>query len=139
MQTFIRSFINPWDAQIARGLLESEGLPATLEHENIVRNDWMQSLAVGGVRLVVPEEYAAAARDVLARHDAGEFEEALEAELALPAAVCQRCGSRSLRPVRSARWVLGMLLAFVSIGLLFPPRRKGVICKKCGHGQRDTL
>jgi hypothetical protein len=54
--TTIATYLFSWEAEIARGLLESEGIQATLADENIVRMDWSHALAVGGVRLRVPRE-----------------------------------------------------------------------------------
>jgi hypothetical protein len=137
-QTTIATYLHPWEAEIARGLLESEGIPASLANENIVRMDWSAALAVGGVRLMVPHESVAAAQAVLERQQSGHYAEVLELEQGLAPAVCIQCGSRSLRPVISAWWVALLLLSF-GLATIFPPPAKGVRCSKCGSKQPDAL
>ncbi|MBK9250424.1 MAG: DUF2007 domain-containing protein [Proteobacteria bacterium] len=96
--TTVATYLHPWEAEIARGLLESEGIMAILADENIVRMNWSHALAVGGVRLQVPPESVDAARSVLSRQRAGEFALPLEEEFGLPPAICKSCGSRNLQP-----------------------------------------
>jgi hypothetical protein len=135
--TTIATYLHPWEPEISRGLLESEGIAARLADENIVRMDWSHALAVGGVRLQVPMESVAAARLVLERQKNGEFEEALENEHGVAPAACRNCGSRSLRPTHSARWILLLVLSF-GIAAIFPPPRNGTRCKGCGQVQQDA-
>jgi hypothetical protein len=70
----VDSFTSPLDAHIAKGLLESEGVPAILHSEHHVWASWPYSFALGGVGLQVPEAFAERARDLLARQRGGEFE-----------------------------------------------------------------
>ena len=132
--TPIATYLHPWEAEIARGLLESEGIRATLADENTVRMDWNFALALGGIRLLVPPESVQAAREVLERQRNGEYEQALEEEQDVAPAVCERCGSRSLRRVHSGWWILLLVVSFF-IAAIFPPPRKGMRCKACGHVQ----
>ncbi len=137
-QTTIATYLHPWEAEIARGLLESEGIPASLANENIVRMDWTAALAVGGVRLLVPQESVAAAQAVLERQQTGHYAEALELEQGLAPAVCVQCGSRSMRSIFSAWWVALLVLSF-GLATIFPPPKRGVRCSKCGTIQPDAL
>jgi hypothetical protein len=137
-QTTIATYLHPWEAEIARGLLESEGIPASLANENIVRMDWSHALAVGGVRLQVPSESVTAAQAVLERQQNGHYAEALELEQGLAPAVCVQCDSRSMRPVVSAWWVLLLVISF-GLAAIFPPPSKGIRCSKCGSMQPDAL
>jgi hypothetical protein len=137
-QITIATYLHPWEAEIARGLLESEGIPASLANENIVRMDWSNALAVGGVRLLVPSESVNAAQAVLEKQRSGHYAEALELEQGLAPAICFTCGSRSMRPVNSAWWVVLLVLSF-GLATIFPPPRKGVRCSKCGSLQPDAL
>lgn len=136
--TTIATYLHIWEAEIARGLLESEGISATLADENIVRLDWSHALAVGGVRLRVPFESVAAAREVLDRQARGEYEEALELEHELPPAVCRHCGSRAFHPVHSWCWIAGLIVSF-GLATIFPPPRKGLRCSQCRRVQLDAL
>jgi len=58
----VDTYSNPLDAHIARGLRESEGIPATLGSEHHVWSSWPYALALGGIRLQVAE-----------RHGSGDF------------------------------------------------------------------
>jgi Putative prokaryotic signal transducing protein len=53
------------EAWIAKGKLESAGVPCFLADDNIVRMNWMRSNAFGGVRLRVGDRFAAAASALL--------------------------------------------------------------------------
>ena len=124
--------MNPWDAHITKGLLESEGIPAMLATENHVWSNWPFSLALGGVGLQVPESFVDEAQDVLRRYHAGEFQQALEEQQALPTTRCTSCGSTNLRYVRSP-WAILLLLATVGLsGVIFPPDIRGTKCNACG-------
>lgn len=73
MFTIVASYIDPIEAQIARGLLVSEGLDAHVGDEHIALANWEWRLAVGGTKLRVPDGQAARARAVLRAMDAGEY------------------------------------------------------------------
>ena len=70
--TVARSLM-PADLQVLRARLESEGIPAFVADGEINRMNALWSIAVGGVRLMVPREYEAEARQVIAHVKAGRF------------------------------------------------------------------
>ena len=43
------------DAYIIKGRLEAEGIPAFLSDDQYITMDWSLSLALGGVKVMVPE------------------------------------------------------------------------------------
>ena len=53
------------DAHIALGRLQAEGIEAQLADQHLVQTDWLYSIAVGGIRLLVPEEDEIRARHLL--------------------------------------------------------------------------
>jgi hypothetical protein len=53
--TLIASFSHPFEAHLAKGKLESEGIEAYIADENIVGINWLYSNLVGGVKLKVRE------------------------------------------------------------------------------------
>jgi len=55
----------PIDAELARLKLEAEGIPVRLLDYHIVLANWFLGVAVGGIRVQVPEECAPAARELL--------------------------------------------------------------------------
>lgn len=127
----IDSFTNPLDAHIAKGLLESEGVPAILHSEHHVWSSWPYSFALGGVGLQVPEAYADRARDLLARQRGGEFERALAEQQDVEEDRCGCCGSTDLRFIRSPWLVLLMVATLGLSGVIFPPGIKGRKCNVC--------
>jgi Putative prokaryotic signal transducing protein len=61
----IRQFLNVGPALLAKSVLDSAGIECFLADENTVRIDWLYSNAIGGVKLLVREEDAEAARELL--------------------------------------------------------------------------
>ncbi|GGJ95961.1 putative signal transducing protein [Luteimonas terricola] len=83
MFTTVATYIDPIEAQLASGLLQAEGIPARLDDIGTAIANWEWRLAIGGVRLRVPDAQAVHARRVLAALEAGEYaldEEALSGE-----------------------------------------------------------
>ena len=135
----IGSFLSPWDAHIIKGLLISEGIPATLATEHHVWSNWPFSLGLGGVRLQVPEQFLTDAQEVLKKYRSGEYQRALEEQKAIPSARCASCGSTDLRYVRSP-WALLLLFATFGLsGVSFPPEIKGTKCNVCGTKQLGAI
>jgi len=58
-------YLHPIEAEIARGRLESEGIPAFLHTKGHSQLDWPITLALGGIRLQVPPSAAGNAREIL--------------------------------------------------------------------------
>jgi putative signal transducing protein len=130
----VDTYTNPLDAHVARGLLESEGIPAILHSEHHVWSSWPFALALGGVRLQVAERHARDARAVLERQRSGEFEQALAEESGVPETRCPACGSADLRYTRSFGSTLLLLATFGLSGVIFPPRITGRQCNACHSG-----
>jgi hypothetical protein len=61
----IRTFWNLLEAQLAKGLLESAGIEAFLFDDNMVRLDWFNANALGGVKLRVDADKVEEANRVL--------------------------------------------------------------------------
>jgi hypothetical protein len=66
-------FITATEAFLVRGLLESEGMPAIVADANMVQNNELLAIAVGGVRVLVPEEGLARAQEIIAAFRRGEY------------------------------------------------------------------
>ena len=54
------------DAHIALGRLQAEGIPCMLADQNLVQTDWLYSIAVGGIKLMVDPAHVEQAQRVLA-------------------------------------------------------------------------
>lgn len=125
----VDSFLHPIDAHLAKGLLESEGIPVLLHSEHHVWSAWPLASALGGIRLQVPRGHLLTARALLDRQRSGEFQRALEEQQGIPEARCPRCGSENLRAERSP-WSVLLLLATLGLsGVIFPP---GIRARRCG-------
>jgi hypothetical protein len=74
----IRTFWNLLEAELARGLLDSAGVEAFLFDDNMVRLDWFNANALGGVKLRVDASNVEAANRILNESisDAAAAEEA---------------------------------------------------------------
>ena len=73
MFTTVASYSDPIEAQLALGLLHAEGIPGRLDDIGTAIANWEWRLAIGGIRLRVPDAQAVHARRVLAALDAGEY------------------------------------------------------------------
>jgi hypothetical protein len=62
------------EAMIAKSMLDSAGIECFLGDENIVRIDWLYSNLIGGIKLMVRQEDAEAARSLLKENIPGKFD-----------------------------------------------------------------
>jgi len=126
----VASFREPYQAHIAKGRLEAEGIPAVISDEYVVQMDWTHSEAVGGVKIKVPDEYLERAREILAADYGQDLLNTEEAHLQPDSGeICPRCGSSSISPCHYSLWSLIPSLLFL-VPFFF--RRKKWICGNCG-------
>jgi hypothetical protein len=127
------AFTNVHEAHLARSVLEAAGIQATLGDEHLISMDWTYSNAVGGVKVLVPEDRLEEARLLLesvAELDdpsaTGREGEDVGAEWD----VCQRCGSTEFESrLPGKRFAILSWLVF-GVALGSPPRRR--YCRRCG-------
>jgi len=62
---------NTLEAEMLRGCLEAEGIPATLGDVQTVQTDTLLTVAMGGVRIMVPAPFADAARQTIEAFERG--------------------------------------------------------------------
>jgi hypothetical protein len=126
----VAGFQESFGAYLARGKLESEGIPAVVIDEHTVQNDWLYSQAIGGVKVQVPEEDFERAVEILAEDHTAEIEAIEDAqEESDPEEVCPKCGSRSTTARGYSLWSL--IPSFIFTSPVFF-RKKGRVCKTCG-------
>jgi Putative prokaryotic signal transducing protein len=116
-------------ANIVRGRLEVEGIPAMLANEHTVTADWLYSQLLGGVSVMVPPQYLQAAREVIRQIDTGAFEEHEDNAIESHQDVCSKCKT-PLRRNESVSWkfsLISSLLFFIPI----PFRRHRFDCSEC--------
>jgi|SRR6266850_6812398 hypothetical protein len=70
--TVARSLI-PWELDILRARLESDGIPSFVVDGDVNRMNSLWSIAVGGVRLLVPQHLATEAKQIISHVRSGRF------------------------------------------------------------------
>jgi|GEM_PF-1046248 len=96
---------NTLEAEMLRGCLEAEGIPATLGDVQTVQTDTLLTVALGGVRIRVPAPFADAARQTVEAFERGALaidELPDEPEPAAPAEA-EPAGALRLSP---AAWIV---------------------------------
>ena len=70
----VARYLAPMEARLAQGCLEASGIPAVLADDQLVQTNFLWAAALGGVRILVPQEFVQQAEAVLAALGRGEFE-----------------------------------------------------------------
>lgn len=117
------------NADLARAALESAGIPAWIQDDNLVRMDWFYSNAIGGIRLQVDAGDAEAARELLDQTTPPEIEFETGAEFIQPK--CPRCGSSDTYLLGGAGPGLGLSGVTLPATSL-PAGAEGWFCHACG-------
>src|SRR5580704_14874948 len=138
----ISKFVSLGEAKLAQGKLISAGISAFVCDENMHAMNWHMGMALGGIRLQVPESQVVRALEVL---DDFEPEESVEAEMEdgddemEEVACCPECESLEIREVASAN---PRQIALWSAAIPFPEppthethRWK---CLSCGYQWREA-
>ncbi len=116
----IATFADSWEANLARGKLESAGIPATLADENVVATGGgFYANITGGVKLRVP------ARDV------DRALAALPRRVRAKIIKCPKCGGIETRQVDFSPGVKMLFLLMVGLPYLFV--QKPWACTTCGN------
>ncbi|HZF08805.1 MAG TPA: DUF2007 domain-containing protein [Thermoanaerobaculia bacterium] len=129
----VETFTTPWEAQLARARLESEGIDCRITDENLGRLGL--SNAIGGVKLLVFEEDLVQAAELL-RREARLPEIYLVTEEEVLSPRCPGCNSDNLSLERWSRWLLVGSLLLLRFPLLIP--RKRWKCRHCGGEWREN-
>jgi len=124
----IRRYRDLPQAAMAQSILESAGIESFLADANLVRMDWFYSNAVGGIKVVVREEDAEEARQILEQ----EIPESIEVEGSgrYEQPRCPKCGSFDV-----SLDALDRRVSYGSLWLGVPIHAtvKGWSCASCGH------
>ncbi len=128
----VASFTDLTTAEVALGMLESEGLPASIPNAQLVGLDWRMSNALGGIVVQVPAEFEAQAREILE----GVATPTAATVSDHPGPACPFCGSCESRADRSRKRLLALTLLFPPLVLLAIPAyllSRGMLeCLSCG-------
>lgn len=125
------------DAELARGRLESEGIPAFVFDDNTVAAQWLYSLAMGGLRLLVRAKDAAKAVEILGLAPIEQAELVKEAGETVEI-YCPKCGSkhvwRGSASGLARPWAIVAAFFMIMVSLAPPPPSlTRYRCKSCGH------
>jgi hypothetical protein len=69
----IARYLVPIDARLALGCLQAAGIPAVLADDQLVQTNLLWAPALGGVRILVPQEFVQQAEATLEALRRGEF------------------------------------------------------------------
>lgn len=120
------------EAQIVRGRLEFEGIPAFIVFGNHVWADWSLSVALGGVRVQVPFSCVQEAMEVIENITSGKYKQELEEEILCSKPTgCPKCDSLLLIPVNWP-WKFSLVMIFLFF-VPIPYTRHLMKCGKCAH------
>jgi hypothetical protein len=125
----VSAFTMPYEADIARSVLESQDISSFLMDYHTIYIDWLYSNALGGIKLQVHKEDAALARDAI--------EHALRSahEQDYSEGACPVCHSVKTSPVVLGRpW---LMLTWLLIGIPLGWQSTRLRCSSCGHKWRD--
>lgn len=123
----VDNFIDVIHADIVRGRLEAEGIPAILGNRHLVTAEWLYSQAMGGVQIMVPREQVDEAREIIAQIDSGEFAD-IDEELRQEDS-CNACGMALVRKT-SLSWKLALFIGHF-LFLPLPFKKNNFHCPQC--------
>ncbi|MFK7896138.1 MAG: DUF2007 domain-containing protein [Myxococcota bacterium] len=134
------SFTYPYEADLAKALLESHNIPAWVLDDLQIQQKWHLSQALGGVKVAVIESDLETAREILATDASADLSDIPEASLPPHAdEICPECGHASLHSKRELsrsplKTALSVSVSYL-LGFLYPLRtiRESFECGNCNH------
>ncbi len=123
----IESYSMPYEAQIAKSLLTSQGIPAIIENEHTINMYWFYSNALGGVKVLVPEDYLERAKFIISNDYSADVDE----KFSLQKEKCPSCGGLNLLAHTQGRRTAFIFLML--IGLPISRYKHGMKCQDCGY------
>ncbi|WP_114782466.1 putative signal transducing protein [Botryobacter ruber] len=135
----IATFNEPTEAHIVKGRLEAEGIPCYLGDEHIVSVQPFYSVAVGGVKLRVPEDREAVARQLVEQVLEGTSEYYIDDDIELAPPMpehvheetCPRCNSTHIAEESFSKTVFS--ISYLILGFPLPFFNRKFKCYDCGY------
>lgn len=138
----ISKFLNLGEAKLAQGKLVSAGISAFVCDENMHAMNWHMGMALGGIRLQVPDSQVVRALEILDDFEPGQSETGqggVDEDEMEEVACCPECESLEIREVTNTAPRQIMLWAaaipFPEQPALFGRRWK---CLMCGYQWREA-
>ncbi len=130
----IRSFLNPSDAHFAKLIIEDTGIPVFLYDENTSGSTVSYTYALGGIKIVVPEQYVSEAIEILDK----DFEQAsLQNIEEIEDFTCPECGSKQIYR-KTGYTSFSEIILFILAGLFFQNKKKTKCkCRNCHYTWRS--
>ena len=119
--------LNVLEAEILRGRLECEGVPAYVDRGSFGIVDWTYTLACGGVRVMVPPSAFPEAQQIIADIEPLPAEEGV---------VCPHCGCDEY-VLRRRSWKFAMIAVHM-FAIPLPFDLSVVKCTDCGRLWREA-
>ena len=130
------AFTSVHEAYLAQSMLEAAGIEARVADDHTVSMNWTYSNALGGVKVLVPEDRWQDAR-LLLSSDAHDLVEPTSPDLSSDegADQCGRCGGHDWESRLPGRGVAIASWFLVGFPLGVPLRRR--YCRQCGAAAND--
>jgi len=125
----VGTFSKPEEAHLLRGRLESGGVRAYIQDENLVQMNWLYSNAIGGVRVQIAEEDVEQAQAIL-RQNTIELPDSVDV-------TCPFCESPEVAPDELPRRISFATLLLLSFPFLFAKYRYR--CQACNSTWNEKL
>ncbi len=122
----IASYSFPPEAHIAKASLEAAEIPVFITDEHTINMQWLYANAIGGIRLLVPSDYADEAREILK----ADFSESITEKEQPEKRQCAQCGSDKLEAYTKGKKPAFLVFLLLGFPLFFYQR--GYKCLACG-------
>lgn len=126
----VRTFENSLEANIIKGLLESESIPTYLVGEHFLSSQQLFNMHLADIRLQVPAQFFSSANQVLIDYQHGFFEEPLTHENGLITNTCKCCGNLDVIEKTSFGALVIVAFALWFSGKVIPAKKHRV-CSQC--------
>ena len=126
----LKTFLNPVEANITKGLLESNGIEAFIFDENTLSVDPILTTALGGIRLMVRSSDYEDALSIIKEVD----EENIREESNLK---CPFCASSDIKIINRPNWLYFIIMLFTFTSTPTAGNRKKYVCNICRHRWGD--
>ena len=126
----VAAFTNVHEAHFAQGVLDAAGIDALLDNEHVISMDWALSNAVGGVKVLVPEDRLEEARQVLGTAAVIAQEDQPPSAAVVTGDLCPQCGGDAFDSALPGKgwWLLSLFTIGVPLGAF----RRRRFCRRCG-------